>query len=317
MRKATWLLGVAAALAPAAPAGAQEMKWSEGEALHTQGFNCTSIIFPPARLELQTFSYVSQQVPVDGLPHAGDVFYASVSFGSIGDICGGGGSALPSFVPPAGVDVVLDDPRHPPYWTLFENKQERRGSAEDKVVLLPDATGRRVTAPVRDSSDGQEKPWPYANSGAFISVVVPMRARKRLNGIGTPAPICPQRDNGIACPDDVTGDWLQVENVIADGGAPGTLVPVLGIYAREPRAPRISVGKRPKARRFRVTARTAPGFGLQAFVGRAASRRVTATAKGVATLRLRGQRGRAKLRVVAFADDGSVSAAAKRTLRLR
>jgi hypothetical protein len=66
-----------------------------------------------------------------------------------------------------------------------------------------------------------------------------------------------------------------------------------------------------------VTARTAPGFGLQAFVGRAASRRVTATAKGLAALRLRGQRGRAKLRVVAFADDGSVSAAAKRTLRLR
>jgi hypothetical protein len=96
MRKATWLLGVAAALAPAAPAGAQEMKWSEGEALHTQGFNCTSIIFPPARLELQTFSYVSQQVPVDGLPHAGDVFYASVSFGSIGDICGGGGKRCPS-----------------------------------------------------------------------------------------------------------------------------------------------------------------------------------------------------------------------------
>jgi hypothetical protein len=50
--------------------------------------------------------------------------------------------------------------------------------------------------------------------------------------------------------------------------------------------------------------------------GRAASKRVTANAKGVATLRLRGRPG-AKLRAMAFADDGSVSAAAKKPLRLR
>jgi hypothetical protein len=66
-----------------------------------------------------------------------------------------------------------------------------------------------------------------------------------------------------------------------------------------------------------VTARTAPGFAVQAFVGKRASKKVTADAQGTAKLRLRGRPGRAKLRVVAFADDGAVSADAKKALRLR
>jgi hypothetical protein len=119
-------------------------------------------------------------VPVDGLPYAGDVFYARVTFGSIGDICGGGGNALPEFVPPAGVEVVRDGD---PYWTVTQGGVETRGN---DPVVLGDGLFGGVVASVRDASDGQVKSWPYANSGGFIGVHVPMRARRRLTGIGTP-----------------------------------------------------------------------------------------------------------------------------------
>jgi hypothetical protein len=40
----------------AAPASAQKTEWSLGTSEYTTGFNCTSLIFPPARLEQQTFA---------------------------------------------------------------------------------------------------------------------------------------------------------------------------------------------------------------------------------------------------------------------
>jgi hypothetical protein len=311
MRVGMAIVALALWLAPAATA--QETKWSLGTSEYAVGFNCTSIIFPPARLEQQTFAFAAQQVPVDGLPYAGDVFYARVTFGSIGDICGGGGNALPEFVPPVGVEVVRNGK---PYWTVSQNDQESRGS---DPVVLGDGLFGGVVASVRDSRDGQVKSWPYANSGGFIGVHVPMRARRRLVGIGTPEPTCPTREDGTGpCPAEQSGDWLQVSTQVADGASPGTLVPALGLFAREPRAPRI-VSARRSAGRVKLKVRTAPRFRVHATLKRGrrvlARRQLRAARNGVATLKLGPAAGRVTIEARALADDGSVSARSRRTLR--
>ena len=284
MRSGTGFVTLAVALALAAPASAQETKWSLGLTEYTTGIDCTSIIFPPARLEQQTFAFAAQQVPVKGLPYAGDVFYARITFGSIGDICGGGGNALPEFVPPAGVEVVMDGK---PFWTV--------------------------------ATDGEVKPWPYANSGGFIGVHVPLRARRRLVGIGTPEPSCPTREDGTGpCPADQSGDWLQVSTQVADGGSPGTLVPALGLFAREPRAPKI-VRARRSGGRVKLRLRTAPRFRVQATLTRGsrvvARRRGRAAAGGVASLAFPAGSGKLTIEARAVADDGAVSKQSRRTLR--
>jgi hypothetical protein len=309
MRLAT--AAAALTLTVAAPAAAQDTKWSLGETEYTTGINCTSIIFPPLRTEQQTFAFAAQQVPVDGLPYAGDVFYARITFGSIGDICGGG-NALPEFVPPAGVEVVRDGK---PYWTVTANGQESRGN---DPVVLGDGLFGGVVASVRDASDGQVKSWPYANSGGFIGVHVPMRARRRLTGIGTPEPTCPTREDGTGpCPADQAGDWLQVSTQVADGASPGTLVPALGLFAREPRAPRILSARR-SGGRLKVKLRTAPRFKVQAAVKRGsrvvARKGARASRTGVATLGLGRTPGRLTVEARAIADDGAVSARSRRKL---
>jgi hypothetical protein len=299
------LIALTALLAATGTAHAQDTTWSDGEIEYTTGITC---VFP--QVQQWTAAYTSQQVPAGGAPHAGDVFYVRATFGSVGQICTGGGEALPEFILPAGAERADGEP----YWTVSHGGNEQRGRNE--VVLSQGAFGGIVAAGRRD--DGSLGSWPYANTSGFISVHIPVRARRRLNGIGTQAPNCPVREQSAApCPDDQTGDWLQVYTQVADGGAPRQLIPAVGLFAREPRAPKLSAGKRPKARRFTVEARTAPGFVVQASVGKRSFRRVTADQRGVAKLRLRGRRGRVKLRVRAFADDGSASAAARRTLRLR
>jgi hypothetical protein len=313
IRAGTAIATLTTAVALMTPAAAQETKWSLGESEYTIGIDCTSIIFPPARLEQQTFAFAAQQVPVDDLPYAGDVFYARITFGSIGDICGGGGNALPEFVPPAGVEVVEHGD---PYWTVSENGVETRGN---DPVVLGDGLFGGVVASVRDQRDGQVKSWPYANSGGFIGVHVPMRSRRRLTGIGTPEPTCPAREDGTGpCPADQAGDWLQVSTQVADGASPGTLVPALGLFAREPRAPRI-VSARRSAGRVKVKIRTAPRFRIQATLKRGsralARRRARANRSGVATLALGGAAGKLTIEARAIADDGSVSTRSGRTLR--
>jgi hypothetical protein len=308
----TAMVSAIAALTLAAPASAQKTEWSLSTSEYTTGFNCTSLIFPPARLEQQTFAFAAQQVPVDALPYAGDVFYVRVTFGSIGDICGGGGNALPEFVPPAGVESV---PTGKPYWTVTEGEQETRGS--DPVVLTDGLFGG-ILASVRDARDGQVKPWPYANSGGFISVNVPLRARRRLVGIGTPEPTCPARDDGTGpCPVNPASDWLQVSTQVADGGTPGTLIPALGLFAREPRAPRIASARRTGGR-VKLRLRTAPRFLVRAALKRGgrvvARRRVRAGRSGIAKV-VFAVSGRVTVEARAIADDGAVSSRARRTFR--
>lgn len=294
----------------ASAAQEEDGRWSEGSALYTLGYNCTSIIFNQPRLEQQSFVYASQLLPKRGLPHAGDVFYARVTFGSVGDICGGGGSALPDLVPPDGVEVV-EDPGFPPYWSVYQGGEVNRGSDPVVVNLSPDR--RRAQIAVRDLSDGETKPWTYANSGGFISVHVALRARRPLNGIGSTAPNCPERENGSACPGASAGDHLQVVTNLT--GTPSVLVPYVGLFAREPAAPILRVSGRT------VRVRTAPGFGVQA-VARRGSRAVarlktTASRSGAATLRFkRSRRPRsAVLEVTALADDGTSSKVTRRRIR--
>lgn len=307
------------ALALASPAAAQDTKWSEGELVYGIGPNCTSIIFGGYTLENQTAAFASQQVPVDGLPHTGDVFYARISFGSIGDICSGGGHALPEFLPPHGVEFVREK-RYPPYWTVYDEGTEKRGSDDDYPVVRVDPSGRSAQVSVFDHTAKKTAPWPFANSGGSISVHVAMRARRRLNGIGSAAPDCPQRENGVPCPVEESGDHLQILTRMS-AGAPANLVPYVGLFAREPRAPSVAVRATVRARGFTVRARTAPRLRVKAFVLR--GRRAVAAAQGRADARgrvalaLRGRRGRAVVRVVAVGDDGASSLPATRRIRLR
>lgn len=305
-------------LAVPAPASAAKSRASQGEPRYSQGFSCTSIIFNDPSLEQQTFLFASQIVPVKGLVPAGDPFYIGASFGSVGDICGGGGSLLPEFVLPRGV-VRATDTGSKPYWEVFQDGGTTRGS--DPVVLGKGLFGG-ITAAGRDKRDNEVKPWIYANSGGFITVYVPVRARRKLNGIGSTAPICTTaEENTGACPEDQSGDYLQVFGQVADGSQNRSLVPNLGLFAGPPRRP----GLKARARRGRVTltATTAPRFRVSFTVKRGKRtllrRRVRADRSGRARLVARDLRaGRATVEASAIADDGSVSVKrAKRRVTVR
>jgi hypothetical protein len=310
MRAATGL-AVLIAIMATAPAHGQDTKWSPGETLSTTGITC---VFTP-QVQQWTAAFASQQVPVDGLPHAGDTFYVRLTFGSIGQICTGGGELLPEFVLPAGVERAPGEP----YWTISQGESEQRGTNE--VVLGSGAFGG-VLASARES-DGSLSAWPYANTSGFINVSIPVRARRKLNGIGSQAPNCPAREQSTGpCPDSQTGDWLQVYAQIADGGTPRQLIPAVGLFAREPAAPKPLGASRAKANGLAARARTAPGFTVRAVLrrGRAvvAKGQAKAGGNGVAKVRLPGaRRGRATLELTAVADDGSSSKPVRRQLRLR
>lgn len=217
------------------PASA-EAKSSEGPVRYTTGLNCSSVIYNNPRYEQQTFSFPSQLVPDDDSVPSGDQpFYVGVTFGSVGGNCGGGGHALPEFIPPVGVDVIEDPSVASPFWTLYQDSKTSRGG--DPVVLSRGRFGG-VVASVRDQSDGEVKPWVYANSGGFITVYVPMRTRRKLQGIGSPPPTCPAyQDSAGPCAREDVGDYLQVHNDIADGGSPSQLVTSVGLFATEPTPP--------------------------------------------------------------------------------
>lgn len=234
-------------------------------------------------------------------------------------IFGGGGNALPTFVPPSGTEVV-EDPELKPYWSVYRDEKFTIG--DDPVVVNTGPDGRAQVG-VRDLSDGKVKPWTYADSGGFITVFVAMRARRKLNGIGSRRPSCREANDGRpACAPEQSGDYLQVSTEVADEASPSTLVPNLGLFAREPAAPKVSVSRRVAARGFTVRTTTAPGFRVRATLRRA-GRRVggagaTASRTGTTSLRLRSSRpGRTSLQVVALADDGAASKPTVRTVTVR
>jgi hypothetical protein len=105
---------------------------------------------------------------------------------------------------------------------------------------------------------------------------------------------------------------------VADGASPGTLVPALGLFAREPRPPRIASARRARGR-VQLKLRTTPQFRVHVTAKRGgrvvARRRAKAAHSGVAALTLGRIKGRLTIAARAIADDGATSTRSRRTLR--
>ena len=313
-------LSLIAFLAAAPVARGQTGPWTEGELEYTLATSCTSIIFPPARLVLTTAAGAAFEGTPQRIPHAGEVFYVRLTAAIVGDPCGGGGAVLPEFVPPAGVETAVDR-RHPVRWTYSFDDQPADEFTGNVVLSKGPFGGLLVAA---READGSGVPWPLANSGDPLQIKVPVRSARRLTGIASSTPNCPARSEGYgACPRDEAGDHMQIAVSVADGGSPSTLVPIIGLFAREPAKPTLKLAKT-VGRRFTATVTTAAGATVTGTLkarGRVVARaKRQARASGVARLRFSipaGVTAKAQLTVRAKSVDGALSPAVKRRVRLR
>jgi hypothetical protein len=307
-----------AALVGAPAAGAQDGPWSEGGLEYTTAFSCSSIIIGPPRLVLTTGAGAAFEGSPQRIPPAGSVFYSRLTTAIVGDPCGGGGHVLPEFIPPVGVEPAVDK-RHPVLWRYAE--ESNTPDVSGRVALTRGPNGGLMVGAVDD--DGTAGPWPLANSGPALEIKVPLRSSRVLKGIGTPQPTCPAREDGAGpCPRDQAGDHLQISVSVADGGAPGMLIPYIGLFNRAPAAPSLRVPAR-VGRRFIARATTAPRATVTGTLrsGRTVLARAKrkANAKGVARLSFRrpAGSGRAVLSIQAKTIDGARSPVARRRLSLR
>jgi hypothetical protein len=309
------------ALGLAAPAArAQDGPWSEGTLEYTLAYSCTSIILGNPQLVFTTGAGAAFEGSTQRIPPAGEVFYSRLLVAIVGDPCGGGGSVLPEFVPPAGVEPAVSR-RHPVLWRYVESEStpDQRGS----TILSRGPNGGLLVGADAAGSEN-DGPWPLANSGPTLEIKVPLRSSRRLNGIGSRAPNCPARDNGSGpCPRGESGDHLQIAVQVADGGSPGTLVPIIGLFNGPPAAPSLRAPAR-AGRRFTAKVTTAPrasATGVLKAGGRVLARaRARANGQGVARLRFSlpaGLAGRAVLSVRAKTVDEAISPPATRRLRLQ
>lgn len=240
------------------------------------------------------------QASTDDIPAAGEVFYARLVVGIVGDICGGGSHVLPEFIPPSGVFIATSK-RYPVSWRYTDQKTQL---LSEGAVLGGGRYGGRTIAAAREG--GGNEPWPLANTGGPLEVYVPLVSSRLLKGIGSQAPSCPQRENGIPCDPSESGDYLQAVAQTSCPCVPSDMLPIIGLFAGPPDKPTLSLRR---GRRLAVT--TAP---LATVRVRAGGRRITRKAKqsGRTVVKLpRGFSGR--VRVTATTTDGAVS----KTSRLR
>lgn len=328
MEKRTLHKVVAGALVMGVLTGGATLAWAEpsyqpGKSESTDVQACRSDLTVTGTLASAQF-YAD---PKD-LPHAGDVFYGQVAISASGFSCQGGTFALPTVVPPLGVRLARS--KEFPVLCAYQRDDEPRARQLSRscaeVVTLPDGTFTIAAAAVENKAENGS--FPIAGSNTLF-LAFPLRSERRLVGNGSRAPSCRLARSGApACSRETSGDHLQVQVSVADGGDQPFVAPFVGLFNVGPRKPRVKAPKSVRAvtlrRGLRVRVGTVPRARVTARVlsgGRVVARPgARADVDGAARLRVKvpqASRGKLRIEVRAKTVDGARSLPRIVTLRLR
>ncbi len=273
--------------------------YSEGALAYSVGINCSSIITGNAYVENQVAAGASQQASPQDIPFAGEVHYVRLLVGVIGGICGRN-DVLPEFVLPSGVLPAVSA-AHP--------LRARYGGRNTQLVTTGMRTGQGRNGGVTvlpPASEGDL--WPLSRDGGELEIFLPVVASRKLVGIGSPAPNCPEKDQGVPCKQ--AGDHLQIAAENSTTVTPQTTLATVGLFGREPLKPVLKVKS---VRTLSIV--TAPLATVTLKVGARTVKTLKLGRSGTATYRYARALRRKTVKVQARATDGSVSAVATKILR--
>ena len=211
--------GVVLALLLGAPPASAEPQWIAGLSESSTVLNCTSVVLGAPRTEAGITVQTDFLADPANVPKVGDVFYARVLAGAVGNPCVDVQQVHFEVFPPSGVQPAIS-PSTPVKCTynVMPTPAEWYSQQPQQGLFGAAAFFRNVAG----------SPLWALPPGDFFELQVPLRSSRPLTGLpGKPS--CARPARGGPCPPETAGDFLQIGVAVADGNDSPFLTPSIGL----------------------------------------------------------------------------------------